>query len=115
MEKYREHIFVYGVFRDNSKKLLGDCCFCGKASVNGKLYRVDDFYPGFVETNDKSKVWGDVYLIDSSILPDLDHFEGDEYFRRKIKTSTDIECWIYEYKNDISGFKEIKGGDWILR
>ena len=110
----KEYIFVYGLFRDSRKRLLSDATFCGKASVNGKLYLVSEFYPGFI-TEGNNKVWGDVYLIDQSIIPDLDLFEGDEYIRKKIRTSTDVECWIYEYNHDVSKFKEIKGGDWMLR
>lgn len=110
----KEYLFVYGVFRDYGKRLLEDHVFCGKATVNGRLYRVNEFYPGII-LGDGSKVLGDVYLIDTSIFSKLDEFEGDEYFRTKIKTSTDIECWVYEYKYDISNFEEIKGGDWMLR
>lgn len=74
---------------------------------------VDDFYPGFVEGT--GKVIGDVYLIDEELFPSLDEFEGDEYIRRKIRTTSDIECWIYEYKYDVSNHKLIKSGDWLLR
>jgi gamma-glutamylcyclotransferase (GGCT)/AIG2-like uncharacterized protein YtfP len=95
-----------------STKVSG-CKFCGKAYINGDIYRVNDFYPGFIRGD--NKVIGDVYLIDSSIFHQLDEFEGDEYNRTKIRTSTDIECWIYEYKYDVSKFKKIEGGDWMLR
>lgn len=110
----KEYLFVYGLFRDASRNLLGEWVFCGKASVSGKLYKVNEFYPG-IDITGKGKVWGDVYMIDPAVFPLLDEFEGDEYIRRKIKTSTDIECWIYEYKYDVSTFKEIVGGDWMLR
>lgn len=110
----KEYLFVYGLFRDSSRNLLGEWVFCGKASIPGKLYKVNEFYPG-VDITGKGKVWGDVYMIDPKVFPLLDEFEGHEYIRRKVKTSTDIECWVYEYKYDISTFKEIKGGDWMLR
>ncbi len=109
----KEHIFVYGLFRDNSRNLLGDFVHCGKAWVKGKLYKVNEFYPGMIEGD--SKVWGDVYLIDPKVLDQLDEFEGEEYIRKKIRTSTDLNCWIYIYKDDISNHKEIKSGDWLLR
>lgn len=108
-----EYLFVYGLFRDSAKNLLNKTTFCGKATIDGKIYKVNEFYPGYVKG--KGKVVGDVYLIDPSILPDLDIFEGDEYIRKKVRTSTDIECWVYEYKYDVSKFKVIKGGDWMLR
>lgn len=109
-----EYIFVYGVFRDSGRGLLEKSKFCGKATVDGIIYRVNEFYPGFIRS-DKGKVLGDVYLIDPIIFSQLDDFEGDEYTRKKIRTSTDIECWIYEYKYDVSKFNEIEGGDWVLR
>lgn len=109
----KEYLFVYGMFRDTAKSLLEETIFCGKAFVIGKIYKVNDFYPGF--KRDSGKVWGDVYLINSTVLDKLDEFEGDEYTREKISTSTDVDCWIYVYKGDISKFKEVKGGDWLLR
>lgn len=45
----------------------------------------------------------------------MDEYEGDEYFRTKVRSSTDTECWVYQYKYDVSSFEEIKGGDWMLR
>jgi gamma-glutamylcyclotransferase (GGCT)/AIG2-like uncharacterized protein YtfP len=109
-----EYIFVYGMFRDSARDLLGEKTFCGKSTIRGKLYRVDNFYPGFVSGVD-GKVVGDVYLIDPIVFEKLDEFEGDEYTRKKVRTSTDLDCWVYEYKYDVSGFKEIKSGDWMLR
>jgi gamma-glutamylcyclotransferase (GGCT)/AIG2-like uncharacterized protein YtfP len=108
-----EYLFVYGQFRDSGRSHLGNIVKCGKASVSGRIYRVNEFYPGLVEGD--GLVWGDVYLIDPKVLPNLDEFEGDEYYRKKIKTHTDLECWVYIYKYNISKFSEIQSGDWLLR
>jgi gamma-glutamylcyclotransferase (GGCT)/AIG2-like uncharacterized protein YtfP len=113
MESKKDYIFVYGLFRDQSKKLLGDCVHCGKTFINGRLWKVNEFYPGF--TKGGGKVWGDVYLFDSSLLGEMDEYEGDEYKRVRIKTASDIECWVYEYKFDTKDIIEIKSGDWYLR
>ena len=110
----KEYLFVYGLFRDSGKALLGDAISCGKASIPGKLYKVNEFYPGAIIGGD-DRVWGDIYLIDPSIFPTLDKYEGDEYVRKKVRSSTDLICWVYEYKYIISKFKEIIGGDWMLR
>ena len=110
-----EYLFTYGVFRDISSPLLEDSIFCDKAFVYGKLYRVNEFYPGYIAYNCDKKVHGDVYLVEPSLFEKLDEYEGDEYIRRKIWTSIGIEAWIYEYRNDISKFDEIKSGDWLLR
>jgi len=113
MEK--EYIFIYGVFRDYANILLDDGIYCDRAFVHGKIYKVGEFYPGFVRDQSDNRVFGDVYLIDPSIFPKLDEFEGDEYNRTKIYTSIGEECWVYEYRYSVGDFKEIPGGDWILR
>ena len=109
-----EYLFVYGLFRDSGKRVLGECVYCGRSNINGKLYRVNEFYPGYV-TDKKSKVWGDVYLVDPINFPEMDEYEGDEYIRTKVRSASDIECWVYQYKYDVTNFEEIKGGDWMLR
>lgn len=109
-----EYLFVYGLFRDAARPLLGEFINCGRSCIRGKLYKVNEFYPGYIESN-SGLVWGDVYLINPEIFPNLDEFEGEEYTRKKIKTTNDLECWVYVYKHDVSKFKEIKSGDWILR
>lgn len=108
-----EYLFVYGVFRDTAKTLLQKPTHCGKAKIKGKLYRVNDFYPGWIPG--EGEVVGDVYLINPDILPQLDEFEGKEYMRVKVRTSTDLDCWVYKWIEPIDGFQQIKGGDWMLR
>jgi len=108
-----EYLFVYGLFRDSARTLLGETTFCGKTTINGKLFKVNEFYPGYVKGD--GKVVGDVYLIDPIVLDKLDEFEGDEYIRTKTRTSTDVECWVYEYKYNTKGIKEVRSGDWMLR
>jgi gamma-glutamylcyclotransferase (GGCT)/AIG2-like uncharacterized protein YtfP len=109
-----EYLFTYGLFRDSGRIVLGkDATYCGKASIEGKLYKVNEFYPGYVPG--KGKVWGDVYLFNPENLPAMDEYEGDEYVRKQVITSTDVKCWVYEYKYDVSEFEQIKCGDWMLR
>lgn len=109
-----EYLFTYGLFRDAGKVVLGlDAVHCGKAYVEGKIYKVNEFYPGYIPGS--GKVWGDVYLFNPENLSKMDEYEGEEYIRTKIRTSTDIECWIYQYRFDVKGLEEIKCGDWYLR
>jgi gamma-glutamylcyclotransferase (GGCT)/AIG2-like uncharacterized protein YtfP len=114
MDVEKDYIFVYGLFRDQSRPLLGKATYCGKSFISGKLYKVDEFYPGLVGGS-VGKVWGDVYLFDTSLLQEMDIYEGSEYKRVRVRTASDIECWVYEYCQDVSGFVEIKSGDWHLR
>jgi len=109
----KDYIFVYGLFRDQSKRMLGEAIFCGKASIEGKLYKVNEFYPGYVPG--EGKVWGDVYLFNTELLTQMDEYEGDEYKRVRVRTSSDIECIVYQYKDDITNCPQIISGDWYLR
>ena len=109
-----EYLFVYGLFRDSANPLLGSREHLGKAYIKGTLYKVNEFYPGYIRKGN-NKIWGDVYKIDPKVFPELDEYEGDEYIRTKIKVSSGQECWIYEYKDDVVDKPEIKSGDWMLR
>jgi gamma-glutamylcyclotransferase (GGCT)/AIG2-like uncharacterized protein YtfP len=109
-----EYIFVYGLFRDSGNNLLKDQQYCGKSYIKGRLYRVNEFYPGYVP-DPNGKVWGDVYLIDPVLFPILDEYEGTEYIRKQVKTANDLLCWVYEYKYSVEEKKEIISGDWMLR
>lgn len=110
-----EYLFAYGLFRDVSFPLLKESLFCDSAFVFGNLYKVNEFYPGYVSKNCETKVHGDIYLIDESLFEQLDEYEGKEYNRRKVWTSVGLEVWIYEYIHDVSNCEEIKSGDWLLR
>jgi gamma-glutamylcyclotransferase (GGCT)/AIG2-like uncharacterized protein YtfP len=110
METY---LFAYGMFRDAARDLLGDIKKCERTTINGKMYWVNSFYPGVVLG--EGLIYGDLYLINSERLSDLDEFEGDEYLRRKIHTTSGKECWVYEYILPITGFKQITSGDWFTR
>ena len=114
-----KYLFIYGAFRDTSNDLLGGAIFCDKAFVFGRIYQVNEFYPGYIR-DCCNKVYGDIYLVDESIFDILDEYEGDEYELKKVyasrmDSSIIEEVSIYEYKYGIDGFKEIVGGDWILR
>ena len=114
-----KYLFIYGSFRDISNNLLDGAIFCDKAFVFGKIYQVNEFYPGYIRDYN-NKVYGDIYLVDESIFITLDEYEGDEYklekvYASRMDSSIIEEVLIYEYKYDIDGFKEIVCGDWILR
>ena len=70
------YLFAYGMFRDAARNLLGKPKHIGRKSVLGTMWRVDPFYPGVVLDN-KNVIWGDLYEIDTKVLPELDEFEGD--------------------------------------
>jgi len=92
----KEYLFIYGSLKyPPHKDLLGACTFVGKSTVDGKLYLVEKKYPGFVRG--KGIVKGEIYQIEDKQFPGLDAYEGEFYVRRRIMTSSLIECWIYEF------------------
>lgn len=109
----KTYLFTYGLFRDQAKLLLGKPLSLGRAYIEGKMYRVNEFYPGYVNGN--GKVWGEIFEIDEEVLAELDAYEGNEYERIRVKSSTKLDCWIYRYKFGTQKFQEIKSGDWHLR
>jgi gamma-glutamylcyclotransferase (GGCT)/AIG2-like uncharacterized protein YtfP len=109
------YVFVYGLFRDQARKMLGeDAKLIKRTSINGIMYKVNDFYPGVVLSK-KSKVWGDLFQINPNLLDKLDEWEGDEYKRDIIQTTDGIKCWAWIWIRDVKDYEIIKGGDWYLR
>ena len=125
-----EHLFVYGTLRSDARSemyhlLARFADFIGDATFQGQLYLVDD-YPGVVpSTCSEDKVNGEVYrLLDpASVLPKLDAYEEcgpgfpqpAEYVRRKervfLKSSDEIEAWMYIYNRSTNGLRRIETGD----
>jgi gamma-glutamylcyclotransferase (GGCT)/AIG2-like uncharacterized protein YtfP len=110
----KDYIFVYGLFRDQAKKMLGEVEYIGRDYIPGKLYFVNEFYPGY-KPGKLGKVYGDVFIFNPDILGSLDDYEGDEYARKRVITGMGNDCWVYEYNGNVSNFVQIKAGDWHLR
>lgn len=92
----KENLFVYGSLKYKpARDLLGDCVFVQRSSVKGKLFLVENQYPGYVPG--RGLVFGEIYAVENGQFDQIDEYEGDLYLRRKIMTTSQIECWIYEY------------------
>lgn len=104
-------LFIYGTLRKEAKSHVKPSKSLGLDSVRGKIYDINGHYPGFKHGD--GKVIGEVVEIDEYNLNLIDYYEGNEYKRVKITTSSGIEAWIYEYVPEVSKSKEIKSGDWL--
>jgi gamma-glutamylcyclotransferase (GGCT)/AIG2-like uncharacterized protein YtfP len=124
-------LFIYGLlkkgFRSNAKKELNkNSSFVGNATLNGKLFLVED-YPGAVESkanNKKNIIHGELYRIKNQqhLFTVLDEFEEcsrrfpePTLFKKKIcKVNTEegneIKAWVYIYNRKTKGLKQIKSG-----
>lgn len=107
-------IFVYGTLRKGNSdhdKYLSDARFAGYYVAEG--FQLYDFgsYPQIVH-NEIDKVKGEIYIIDSNKLEQLDSLEvkGDLFIRKLIKVVNDLdevqEAYTYVYNKDVS--KKVK-------
>ncbi len=117
----RFKIFVYGTLKKGFRlhPYLSRASYLGEAELEGfKMYDLGR-YPGIV--SGKGKVYGEVYEVDLKTLLLLDEIEeeGEEYERRllevKLKDGRRVRAFVYIYRGDISGKKEIKSGRWEKR
>ncbi|MDD2761035.1 MAG: gamma-glutamylcyclotransferase [Methylomonas sp.] len=127
-------LFVYGTLRKSPygrlhPYLKNHAIFSGRASLPGKLYRIDH-YPGAVPTPARSRhrVYGEVYrlLRPQKVLALLDEYEecSDNFaepreYRRVAETVTlmtgqRLRAWIYWFRFPIAGLNRIKSGDFLM-
>ena len=130
-----EPVFVYGTLRigaSNHHRLKG-AEWLGTGSVRGKLYKVS-WYPGFVPEDGAGRVVGDVYVVSSGLLQELDEFEavspgelvGEEYERRRMRVTLaepvqaqgdefvrEVEAWVWVWRRGIQDLIEVSTGDWL--
>lgn len=100
-------LFVYGTLRkgqSNHELIKEEKLISDQARMKAKLYDTGNGYPALV-LKGKDYVYGEIYDVNDSLLPDLDLLEGyDEsrtdnlYFRVKkmIETNQElVEAWVY--------------------
>ena len=90
----REKIFIYGLFRDQAKDLLKDFKSLGIHSVRGKIFKVNEFYPGW--TQGEGKVFGELVEVDEFVTKFSKKYKNND-LRVDVKL-TDTECLIYLYR-----------------
>ncbi|GCD08774.1 gamma-glutamylcyclotransferase family protein [Clostridium tagluense] len=104
-------VFVYGTLmsgNSNHERYLSKARFVGDAIAEGfALYDLGS-YPGIIHS-ENDNVKGQLYIIDSRILRELDILEeeGSLYIKKLInvvnyKNETQ-EAYVYVYNNDVSG------------
>lgn len=126
-----EFIFVYGSLRKGfsspAREVLDDYAeLVGRATFQGKLYKIE-WYPGVVPSeNEDDIVYGEVYKIinKEEVLSKLDHYEGcspsdskPHAFVRKempvVVNSEEIIAWIYLFDLPVDDMIQIRSGDYL--
>lgn len=125
------HLFVYGSLMSDARHPMGDrlrreAKLVGKATLQGRLYKVS-WYPGAIAGDDPGeRVHGEVYALDepARALEWLDAYEGiagappgtAEYERaeRRVQLASGEEfaAWVYLYCKDASKLAHIPEGRW---
>jgi gamma-glutamylcyclotransferase (GGCT)/AIG2-like uncharacterized protein YtfP len=126
-----QYVFVYGTLRAGEINDIGRAAarhgiteprFIGAAAVRGRLY---DFggYPGLVLDEAEPTVRGDVYQIDSALVPVLDEIEEvypgvEGLFRaQQITVAVDgrvLPCLFYPVAaGAVASRTRIESGDWV--
>ncbi|WAM36708.1 gamma-glutamylcyclotransferase family protein [Caldicellulosiruptor acetigenus] len=102
------YLFVYGslLSHNSNNYLLNGCKFIGKAVLEGYgLYKVS-WYPAIVP-KEGSKVAGEVYEVDETLIKEIDDFEDEgELYRRQevdviLNDNKVIKAWTYVYLLDV--------------
>ena len=127
-----QFIFVYGTLRRDFKSkmhsfLAEHADFIGRATYQGKLYKID-YYPGAVPSNNpKDVVYGEVYQLrePALVLSKLDEYEEcgpkfpspTEYIRKvqavQLEKKETLLAWIYLYNISIKNLQRIFSGNFL--
>ena len=120
------YLFAYGTLMpDCVPPQMQDACqgmeLVGHATVRGILYDLGPF-PGVVDG--EGTVRGVLLRVPPGAWDQLDRYEAcpgpdhpDGLFHRvKTRATTedgqDMECWLYIYARDVSGFEPVPSGRW---
>ncbi|TKC82659.1 gamma-glutamylcyclotransferase [Trinickia terrae] len=126
-----QYVFVYGTLRAGEINDIGRAAarhgiaeprFIGAAAVSGQLYDFGN-YPGLVPYEVAASVRGDVYQIDSALVPVLDEIEevypGVEGLFRARQAMVAVDgreyaCLFYPVApGAAAGRLRIESGDWV--
>ena len=107
-------LFVYGTLmkKQRANKMLEGSQYCGKFMLNDYAMYDFDAYPGIKEKHGE-KVVGEVYAVESSLLAELDLYEGKGslYDRKSVTVINDkeiVSAFVYVYRGNISNKKIVR-------
>jgi len=127
-----QFLFVYGTLRRDFKSkmhsfLAEHADFIGRATYQGKLYKID-YYPGAVPSNNpKDVVYGEVYQLrePALVLSKLDEYEEcgpkfpspTEYIRKvqavQLESGEIVWAWVYLYNRSTNHLELVSSGDFL--
>jgi len=122
MSSERHLLFIYGTLRKEgtAHHYMESAEFKANGTISGRLVHVEQS-PGLIPCDDQHVI-GEVYLIDDTLLQQLDRYEGCHvspplYLRQEIEVQIDtgeiVNAYKYVFKNLKPEHQPIPHGDWI--
>jgi gamma-glutamylcyclotransferase (GGCT)/AIG2-like uncharacterized protein YtfP len=119
-----DRLFVYGTMRQGQTAralVANQISRCVKGTTTGSIYAFPMGYPGFVESDGRGIVHGEVLWLTelAATFGLLDAYEGQDFARviRKVKLETGEDLWAWVYVlADPAAVKlgtQIQDGDWV--
>jgi gamma-glutamylaminecyclotransferase len=112
-------MFVYGTLRRGCMNhiYLQKAKYVGYGKTASKFSMYVDYIPYVIRNRSYSHIIGEVYIVDGDSFIQIDRLEGHPHFYERqitdiiLKDGHHLKCWMYFYKNRISG-EIISSGDY---
>lgn len=117
-------LFVYGTLRsefDNryARQLAIYASLMGRASIRGRLYRLDNFPAMRRSLAEEERVIGELFALHRpvSTLAMLDKYEGMDYSRvvtmAELEGGLSLSAFVYEWRWPLPEWRRIGSGDYL--
>jgi len=126
-----DHVFFYGTLmspfnRAGRQRINPKLTFKGRGSIEAALFDLG-IYPAAIQTEDHSKVWGELYETNdvAAVLAALDEIEGhrpnepERSLYTRVLTDATLEngdavkAWAYFYNAPLGQAQRIASGDYL--
>jgi gamma-glutamylcyclotransferase (GGCT)/AIG2-like uncharacterized protein YtfP len=115
------YIFVYGTLKKgdpNHARLEGSRFVCATRTIENYVMLDLGAFPGILKPEDishmpVSTIMGEIYQISDQILKELDHYEGEWYYREEVHLECGFPALMYFLKKiPPINYKVITNGNW---
>jgi gamma-glutamylcyclotransferase (GGCT)/AIG2-like uncharacterized protein YtfP len=126
-----DHVFFYGTLmspfnRPGRQRVAPKLQYQGRGTIGAALFDLG-IYPAAIPTDDRSRVWGEVYQTSDpqAVLAALDEIEGyrpsepDRSLYNRVLTDVTLDdgrveqAWVYFYNAPLGQAQRIASGDYL--
>jgi gamma-glutamylcyclotransferase (GGCT)/AIG2-like uncharacterized protein YtfP len=110
-------LFVYGTLKKgcSNHHLLSNSVLVSETFTEGQFRMLDlEFFPGVVEGEPVSRIYGELYDVDTETVDVLDVFEGKWFYREKVLLENGSKAAMYflSAKVPFEMYPVISSGNW---